>query len=146
MAIDGGGERLDIERPQQKRGGQFLEAVDEDEQGGGGDGRARQRPVHLPHHLRGAGAQRAGGIVDAGRDARQPAFDAGDRDGEEAHEIGQDERRARADQQQAGIDAEPAPGRVGDEIVEGGEGHQQAERQHRSRHRITEARHARQGR
>ncbi len=138
FGIDVGGERLEVERPQQERRRQFLHAIDENQDCRGAERGLQQRQMHAKHGAARALAEAARGHVEARRNLGIARFDAAGGDGEEADHIGEHERRPRAGNQQPGAEAESLPRRGVQCIVEGRQRYQQSDREHRSRDRVAE--------
>ena len=96
-------QRIEIERPHHKRGRQFFHHVDEHQQQRRGARCAEQRRVHAHAACDRPDAQAACRFVHAGVMRANPASMPFQRDGEEAHEIGIDQRGHGAGQQQPGM-------------------------------------------
>src|SRR5690606_15730397 len=91
LGIKPGGQRFEVERPQQQRGGQFFHGVDEHQQRAGGQRRAQQRQMHAAQRAASGFAQQARGLFQRRRNARQAGFDAADRHRQKAHGVRADQ-------------------------------------------------------
>ena len=133
-----GCQRLEIKRPQDKRGRQLLHAIDKNQKRGRDKRRSQdgQMDFHDGAQRRAAqGARRKGEI---GRHFLKAAFERAKGDGKKADGIGKDDRGNRAGEQKAGGDAKGAAHEGIDAIVEIGERNEHANAKHRSRHGIAD--------
>ena len=133
-----GCQRLEIERPQDKRGRQLLHAIDKHQKCGRDQRRAQngQMDFHNGAQRRAAqGARRKGKI---GRYFLKAAFQRAKGDGKKADGIGKDDCGNRAGQQKAGGNAKAAAHEGINAVVEIGERNKHADAEHRSRHGIAD--------
>ena len=137
MGLDGQG--VEIERPDQQGGGQFLHHVDKHHQGGGEQGTAHQRPVNGAQRGEGATPQAARGFVHRGADFSQARFDRLQGDRQEANQIGKNQRGHRPGEQQARGQAELRGHPAIQLVVKPRERKQHADGDDRSRHGIAKA-------
>ena len=97
-----------------------------------------ERQVDDAQHLCRPRAEAARGHVEMRADLGEAGLDAAGRNGEEAEHISEDQRRARAGEEQAGGDAEGGAHGGVDVIVERGERHEQADREHGAGHGVAD--------
>src|SRR5215831_1722912 len=92
--VDIGRERLDVERTQEQRRRQFLEAINENPQRRPEDRRLGERQVDRTRECPWSCAEQARDVVELRRNARKSRLREADCDGEEANHVGDDERSA----------------------------------------------------
>jgi hypothetical protein len=138
---DLGGERVEVEGPQQKRRRQLLHRIDEDEQSGGAECRPQQRQMHPPGHLAHRGAERPGRCVDVAGDLAETRLHGPERGGKEADRIGEHQRKGGSRENEPGRQIEQRPHQGIDAVVEARQRDEQADGEHGAWHRIAEARH-----
>jgi hypothetical protein len=146
MAVDQRRQGFDVERAKEQGRRELLEAIDEHQQRGARERRAEERQLDAQHELARLCAERAGRVLDAARDPRQPGGQGAGRDRQEADDIGDHDGRARPHQHEPqALAGQDPPDRV-QEPVDGKQRSEQAERQHGARHRIAETDHEAHGR
>lgn len=86
FAIKMGGEGLKIERPQEKRGGKFLDTIDKDQQRRRRKRRLGKRQMNLAECLRRGSTERSRGVIEGLRDTAEAGIDTARGNGEKRAE------------------------------------------------------------
>jgi hypothetical protein len=94
--------------------------------------------MHAAKRAAGPRAQRAGGVVEARRDAGEARVHALKAHGEEAHRVGEEQPHRRAGEEEAHRPAGEARERRAHPVVERGQRDEDADRDHRARQRIAQ--------
>lgn len=133
------GQRVEIEGPHHERRRQFLHDVDKDDQRRREQAAAQQRGMHVPQGGGRAVPEAARGTVHGRCNARQPRIDRLQCHAKKTHQIGIDQRRHAARQQQAHRHAERFAQPVRQRIVELRHRYQHPYRDHGARQGIAHA-------